>query len=65
MAQLIFRCPRTKEDFDSGFQAGSSEMKLLPAGAKIRVRCKVCGDLHEFKFADARLKDQAAPRRRR
>jgi len=64
MGQLLFRCPKTGKDFDSGFQAGSSEMKLLPAGAKFRVRCKLCGELHEFKFADARVKDKADPRRR-
>jgi hypothetical protein len=64
MGQLLFRCPTTGKDFDSGFQAGSSEMKLLPAGAKFQVRCTVCGDLHEFKFADAKLKDERGARGR-
>lgn len=64
MGQLVFRCPKTGKDFDSGFQAGSSEVKLLPAGAKFRVRCEVCGGLHEFRFADARVNDAAELRRR-
>jgi hypothetical protein len=64
MGQLLFRCPKTGKDFDSGFQAGSSEVKQLPAGARFRVRCEVCGDLHEVKFTDARVKDKAAPSRR-
>lgn len=64
MGRLVFKCPQTGKDFDSGFQAGSSEVKLLPAGAKFRVRCEICGDLHEFRFADARVKDLAAERRR-
>lgn len=64
MGQLVFRCPTTGNDFDSGFQAGSTEVRLLPAGAKFRVRCELCGDLHEVRFADGRVKDQARPRRR-
>lgn len=64
MGQLLFRCPKTGELFDSGFQAGSSEMRLLPAGSKFRVRCKICGQTHEFKFADGKVKDEAAPRQR-
>jgi len=64
MGQLLFRCPKTGENFDSGFEAGSSEIKLLPAGAKFRLRCKICGELHEFRFADAKVNDKAAPRRR-
>lgn len=64
MGQLLFRCPKTGKDFDSGFQAGSSELRQLPAGAKFRVRCEVCGDLHEVKLADASVKDKDAPARR-
>ncbi len=64
MGQLFFRCPKTGKDFDSGFQAGSSEVSQLPAGAKFRVRCEVCGDLHEVKFADVRVKDKGAPGKR-
>ena len=64
MGQLLFRCPNTGKDFDSGFQAGSAEIKLLPAGAKFRVRCNICGELHELKFADAKLKSDVTPSRR-
>jgi LSD1 subclass zinc finger protein len=61
MGQLLFRCPKTGKDFDSGFQAGSSEVNQLPAGAKFRVRCAVCGDLHEVRFTDAKVNDKTAP----
>lgn len=64
MGQLLFRCPQTGKDFDSGFQAGTSEMKLLPSGATFRLRCKVCGELHELKLAEAKVEDGAATRRR-
>lgn len=61
---MLFKCPSTGEDFDSGFRAGLSEMKLLPVGAKFKIRCEVCGELHEFKFADATVKDEGAARQR-
>jgi len=64
MGQLLFRCPKTGRDFDSGFQAGSSEMNLVPAGAKFKVRCEICGNLHEFRFSDAKVREKANPRRR-
>jgi len=64
MGQLLFMCPKTGKEFDSGFQAGSLEVKLLPAGAKFRVRCELCGDLHDVKFADGKVKDKASPRQR-
>jgi len=64
MGQLLFRCPKTGKEFDSGFQAGSLEVKLLPAGAKFRVRCELCGDLHDVKFADGKVKDKASQRQR-
>ena len=55
MGRVFFRCPQTGEDFDSGFQAGPGDLRLLPAGAKINLRCRVCGVKHEFLFADARV----------
>ncbi len=55
MGQLIFRCPKTKKEFDSGFQAKATDLTLLPKGATIRLRCMVCGEIHEFNFAGARI----------
>ena len=65
MGQLIFRCPKTDEEFDSGFQANPDEMRLLPTSAKIHLRCRVCGAKHEFQFADARVdaNDRGRPNR--
>jgi len=53
--RVFFRCPKTGEEFGSGFQAGPGDLRLLPAGAKINLRCRVCGVKHEFRFADARV----------
>ena len=57
MGRVIFRCPQTDQEFDSGFQANPGEIKLLPTGAKIHLRCRICGVKHEFQFADARVGD--------
>jgi len=55
MGRVFFRCPKTGEEFGSGFQTGPGDLRLLPAGAKINLRCRVCGVKHEFRFADARV----------
>jgi hypothetical protein len=30
-------------------------MQFLPTDAQIRLRCRICGNFHEFKFADAKI----------
>jgi hypothetical protein len=58
MGQLIFQCPKTKKEFDSGFQAKATDLMLLPRGATIRLRCMVCGEIHEYNFANARIGEE-------
>jgi hypothetical protein len=55
MARVFFRCPQTGEEFDSGFQAGPDDLRLSPTGAKINLRCRICGVKHELRLADARV----------
>jgi hypothetical protein len=55
MSQVLFRCPGTGKEFATGFRANAAEMKLMPLGAKINLRCKICGELHEFKFTSGRV----------
>jgi hypothetical protein len=55
VGDVIFCCEKTGKEFDSGFQANSSDMRFLPPDAKIRLRCRICGDFHEFKFASAKI----------
>jgi len=57
MGKVTFPCPKTATEFDSGFQANSSDLTFLPRGAKIAPHCPICGDIHEFKFADARTEE--------
>jgi hypothetical protein len=64
MGRVIFRCPNTLAEFDSGFQAGTTEMKAVPQTTTIRLRCPICGDSHELKLADARIEEKSSARPR-
>jgi hypothetical protein len=64
VGDVIFRCEKTGQEFDSGFQANSGDLQFLPADAKIRLRCRICGDFHEFKFISAKIDDGNAAERR-
>jgi len=63
MGHLTFRCPKSGTDFRTGFQAQSTDLRDLPKDAKINLHCRVCGDHHEFRLAEARVEDkgQEAP----
>ena len=50
---LMFRCPKTGEAFDSGFRFAPDEMRIIPAGYSMKMRCKICMGQHEFKLAEA------------
>ena len=63
MGHVIFRCPKTDKEFDSGFQASPGDLRLLPRGAKINLRCRICGVKHEFQFAAARIDENDQGRR--
>lgn len=55
MSEVIFSCPTTGRGFNSGFHATSDELRLIPAGKKLRLRCPICGNHHECEFAAAGL----------
>lgn len=57
MGEVTFRCPKTRQEFGSGFQATETERRALPSIAMISLRCRICGEAHSFKFADAQLKE--------
>ena len=57
MGRLIFRCPTTLSEFDSGFQAGKTDMQAVPQTTTISIRCAICCGSHEFKIADARIEE--------
>jgi hypothetical protein len=50
---LMFRCPKTGEAFDSGLRFSVEEMRFVPAGYSIKLRCKSCLQLHEFKLNES------------
>lgn len=60
MSKLMFRCRKSGEEFDSGFRASLSDLNTLPAEANVRLRWRICGELHEFNFPDAAIKEPTA-----
>ena len=52
---LMFRCPTTGREFESGFKANSDELKSIPSDYKMAVRCKICFETHEFIFSESRI----------
>jgi hypothetical protein len=57
---LMFRCPKTERDFNSGFTADQNELAVIASCPHLRMRCPECGEPHEFKFADGWLQAKAA-----
>jgi len=60
VGDVVFKCPISAKEFVSGFRADAGDLKDLPEGAAVRLRCQVCGQMHEFKFADARIGTELA-----
>jgi hypothetical protein len=50
---LMFRCPKTGEAFDSGFRFSAEEFSFVPTGYSMKLRCKICRELHELKLSEA------------
>jgi len=53
MGELIFSCATTGRSINSGFQTTHDEFHLIPVGKKLRLRCRVCGEVHKFDLAAA------------
>jgi hypothetical protein len=50
---LMFRCPKTGHAFDSGFRFAPEEMRFIPIGYSMKLRCKICRELQELKLSEA------------
>jgi hypothetical protein len=55
LGQVVFRCPKTGQDFESGFHANPNDLQFLPEDARINLLCRICGEKHEFKFTEGRI----------
>jgi hypothetical protein len=55
MSEVIFSCLVTGRAFNSGFVATRNDLRFMPPKSKIRLRCGICGETHEFDFAAARI----------
>jgi hypothetical protein len=60
VGDVVFKCPVSAKEFVSGFRAEPGDLKDLPAKAAVHLRCQVCGQMHDFKFADARIDNEPA-----
>ena len=58
MGQLILRCPKTGNEFDSGFVLEPSDHRGISPTVQWRLRCKACLETHEFKIVDGRIGDK-------
>jgi hypothetical protein len=53
MAELIFRCPTSGDDVESGIETDSdtrSQIRLF----RLRILCPACGQTHDFGTGEAR-----------
>jgi hypothetical protein len=55
MGRLVFRCSKISDEFDSGFTATAAELARIASSATMHLKCKVCGELHEFKVRQGRI----------
>ena len=56
---LMFRCPVTGEDFNSGFRTSQVDLSGVPLTATVHTRCP-CGQTHTLRFADGWIKQSKA-----
>ena len=52
MGHLMFCCPESGKEFDSGFQADHGDLADLSPVATVRVRCRICWKIHAFAISD-------------
>jgi hypothetical protein len=59
MGALVFRCPRTGRDIESGIIPDGDSL-FLSRLFSVRVRCPLCEDLPEWRGIDGRRTDRRA-----
>ena len=55
VGHLFFRCPMLGQEFDSGFKIDDEDLGRAPSDATMRLRCRVCHEMHEFVIAQGRI----------
>jgi hypothetical protein len=55
MSHLVLSCAKTGKAFNSGLETTADDLRFVPPTWTARLRCAVCGEIHDFKFAGARL----------
>ncbi len=52
MSEVVFYCLNTGRAFNSGIPAARDDLR---SAAGIRLRCGICGNIHEFDFTAASI----------
>lgn len=63
MGRLMFVCPDTGRDFDTGFSSTPGELLEIAVDKSITLRCTICGRLHRFVVAHGRVEQDRASTR--
>jgi hypothetical protein len=58
MEGLVFRCPRTRQSFQSSIRLDERTFRVV-AGCAVRLSCPCCNVLHDFRVEQAELEDAA------
>jgi hypothetical protein len=60
MGRMIFCCPDSGREFDSGFRSTAEELGRIPADYKMNVMCSICYRFHPVTVSQARISDEPA-----
>lgn len=60
MGRLMFCCPDTGREFDSGFRSTAEELGRIPPDYKMNVMCSICYRFHPVTVSQARVSEDPA-----
>lgn len=58
MNSLLFQCPKTLRELDTGIEVNVSKLQIVQP-VTVRLLCPFCGNPHKWKLADGRIGDPA------
>jgi hypothetical protein len=58
MEALMFRCPHTRQSFQSGIRLDERVYRVV-AGYTVRLSCPCCNVLHDFRVEQAEMEEAA------
>jgi hypothetical protein len=58
MNSLLFQCPKTLRELDTGIEVNVSKLQIVQP-VTVRLLCPFCGNPHKWKLADGRIGEPA------